>query len=130
MVSMGKDISIIDARDEVIDAINSKKALSKFNQFVIYQGGNLEEMKISENKLEVRSNKSGTIKNINALIVSKVANSLGSGRMKIDDAIDYGVGVFLNKQVGDTVNEGDVLCTLYYNKVKDYFNITEAFEIE
>ena len=130
MVSMGKDISIIDARDEVIDAISSKKALNKFNQFIIYQGGNIEKMKISDNKLEVKSNKTGVVKNIDALIVSKVANSLGSGREKIDDAIDYGVGVFLNKQVGDTVNEGDVLCTLYYNKVKDYFNIADAFEIE
>lgn len=130
MVSMGKDISIIDARDEVIDAINSKKALNKFNQFIIYQGGNIEKMKISDNKLEVKSNKTGVVKNIDALIVSKVANSLGSGREKIDDAIDYGVGVFLNKQVGDSVNEGDVLCTLYYNKVKDYFNIADAFEIE
>jgi pyrimidine-nucleoside phosphorylase len=130
MISMAKDISIIEARDEVIDAINSKKALNKFYQFVVYQGGNLDNMQISENKLEVKSTTSGVLKEINAMIVSKVANALGSGRKKLDDVIDYGVGVFLNKQVGDSVKEGDVLCTLYYNKVKDYFNITEAFKIE
>ena len=28
------------------------------------------------------------------------------------------------------INVGDTLCTLYYNKVQDNFNITEAFEIE
>lgn len=130
MVSMGKNISIIDARDEVIEAINSRKALEKFNQFVIYQGGKIDDMEISENKMEIKSTKKGVIKDINALIVSKVSNSLGSGRQKIDDVIDHGVGVFLNKQIGDTVSVGDTLCTLYYNQVDNNFNITEAFTIE
>jgi len=130
MVSMGKEISIIDARDEVIEAINSKKALEKFYKFVTYQGGRLDDMKISENKMEIKSTKKGLITNINALIVSKVSNSLGSGRITKEDTIDHGVGVFLNKQIGDTVNIGDTLCTLYYNKVDNNFNITEAFTIE
>lgn len=130
MVSMAKDISIIDAREEVIDAINSKKALNKFNEFVVYQGGNLDEMRISDNKLEVKTNKNGVITAIDALIVSKVSNGLGSGRKDKEDKIDYGVGVFLNKQVGDTVKDGDTLCTLYYNEVEDYFNIADAFTIE
>ena len=47
-----------------------------------------------------------------------------------DDVIDPSVGVFLNKQVGDSVEEGDTLCTLYYNKVKDSFNILDAYTIE
>ena len=130
MVSMAKEISIIDAREEVVDAINSKKALDKFNQFINYQGGNIEQMQISENKLEVKSTKKGTIKSINANIVAKVSNSLGSGRTNKEDKIDPTVGVFLNKQVGDTIDLGETLCTLYYNKVQDNFNITEAFEIE
>ena len=130
MVSMAKEISIIDAREQVIDAINSKKALEKFNQFVKYQGGNLEDMRISDNKLEIKSTKSGIVKAIDALIVSKVSMSLGSGRALKEDKIDYEVGVFLNKVIGDTVNEGDTLCTLYYNKVNDNFNIVDAYTIE
>lgn len=130
MVSMGKEISIVDAREEVIDAINNKSALAKFNQFVTYQGGNLEDMRISDNKLEVKSTKKGTITAIDALIVSKVSSALGSGRMNLDDVIDHEVGVFLNKQIGDTVDVGDTLCTLYYNKVSDNFNIADAFKIE
>lgn len=130
MVSMGKNISIIDARDEVIEAINSRKALEKFYQFISFQGGKIDEMELSENKMEVKSSKKGTITDINALIVSKVSNSLGSGRTTKEDTIDHGVGVFLNKQIGDVVNIGDTLCTLYYNKVDNAFNITEAFTIE
>ena len=130
MVSMGKNISIIDARDEVIEAINSRKALEKFYQFVSYQGGRIDDMKISDNKMEIKSTKKGIITNIDALIVSKVSNALGSGRVTIEDKIDHGVGVFLNKQIGDTVAVGDTLCTLYYNQVDNNFNITEAFTIE
>ena len=130
MVSMGKNISIIDARDEVIDAINSKKALEKFNQFVTYQGGRINEMRISDNKLEIKSTKKGIIKDIDALIVSKVSNSLGSGRETIDDEINHEVGVFLNKQIGDTVSVDDTLCTLFYDKLEENYNITEAFKIE
>ena len=125
-----ENISIIDARDEVIEAINSRKALEKFYQFISFQGGKIDEMELSENKMEVKSSKKGTITDINALIVSKVSNSLGSARTTKEDTIDHGVGVFLNKQIGDVVNIGDTLCTLYYNKVDNAFNITEAFTIE
>ena len=130
MVSMAKEISIIDAREEVIEAINSKKALDKFHQFINYQGGKLDDMPISEKTLEIKSTKKGIVKDINALIVAKVSNSLGSGRANKDDKIDPTVGVFLNKQIGDKVELGDTLCTLYYNKVQDNFNITDAFTIE
>ena len=47
-----------------------------------------------------------------------------------EDKIDPTVGVFLNKQVGEEVAVGDVLCTLYYNRIQDAFNIADAFEIE
>lgn len=130
MVSMAKGISMIEARNLVVDSIDSHKALDKFNEFVSYQGGNIDKMRISENKMRIKSTKSGVIKNIDALIISKVSFGLGSGRMNKEDSIDYGVGVFLNKKIGDVVKEGDVLCTLYYNKVKDSFNILDAFEIE
>ena len=47
----------------------------------------------------------------------------------LQDKIDYEVGVFLNKQIGDTVNVGDTLCTLYYNKMSESYNIADAFTI-
>lgn len=130
MVSMAKEIPMIEARSEVINSINSKKALEKFNQFIKYQGGDIDKMIISPNTIEVTSPKTGVIKAINANIVAKVSNDLGSGKTTIDDVIDTTVGVFLNKQVGDSVSEGDILCTLYYNKVKDSFNILDAYTIE
>lgn len=130
MVSMAKEISIIDARDQVIDAIESKKAYAKFMEFITYQKGNIEHMTISNNKKEIKSIKNGIITSIDAYKVSETSCKLGSGKLTKDDKIDHGVGVFLNKQVGDQVEVGETLCTLYYNKIQDDFGILAAFEIQ
>ena len=130
MVSMGKEISIIEARDQVIEAIETKKAYAKFLEFVAYQKGNLEAMNISNNKMEITASQDGVITSIDAYKVSEVSCKLGSGKLTKEDVIDHTVGVFLNKQVGDSVAVGDVLCTLYYNKVKEDFDIIKAFTIQ
>jgi pyrimidine-nucleoside phosphorylase len=130
MVSMGKGIPIIDARKEVIDSINSKKALEKFNEFVKYQGGNIDAMKVSDNKMEIKAHKSGKITGLDALKVAEVSSLLGSGRKNKEDKINYSVGVFLNKVIGDTVNEGDVLCTLFYGDTANDYGIEDAYTIE
>ncbi len=130
MVSMANSISLMEARKKVVGAIESGEAYKKFMEFISYQNGDINNMLISNNKMEIKSLKSGVIKSIDALKVGEVSLHLGSGRVKKDDKIDYGVGVFLNKTVGDRVAVNDTLCTLYYNKVKDDFGIIEAFEIE
>ena len=87
-------------------------------------------MVISDKKIEIAATKSGIITFIDAYKVSEVSCKLGSGRLTKDDVIDSTVGVFLNKQVGDSVQVGDIICTIYYNKVKDDFDIAKAFTIQ
>ncbi len=41
--------------------------------------------------------------------------ALGSGRERKEDAIDYAVGIVINKKAGQKVNRGDSLATLHYN---------------
>ena len=130
MVSMAKEISIIEARDQVIEAIETKKAYAKFIEFINYQKGNIEAMNVSNNKMEITSVQEGVITAIDAYKVSEVSCKLGSGKLTKEDVIDHTVGVFLNKQVGDSVSVGDTLCTLYYNKVKEDFDVIKAFSIQ
>ena len=40
---------------------------------------------------------------------------LGAGRATKEDVIDMGVGIVLNKKVGDKLSTGDVLATIYTN---------------
>ena len=130
MVSMGKNISLIEARKEVKEAIRSGAAYNKFLEFIKYQHGNIDNMVISDEKIEITSPKSGVIKKIDALKISEVSCKLGSGKLTMEDQIDYSVGVMLNKTVGESVEEGELLCTLFVGKVKEDFGILEAFSIE
>jgi pyrimidine-nucleoside phosphorylase len=56
---------------------------------------------------------------------------LGGGRAKKTDSIDYGVGIVLEKKVGELVNEGDTILTLHINneeKINEVIKILdEAF---
>ncbi len=130
MVSMGKNISIEEARELVLDAIDSKKAYKKFLELVEYQHGDIKGIKVSEKTYKIKAEKSGTIKKINALEVGKLSLNLGAGKVSIKDKIDYTVGVKLNFEVGDVVNKGDVLATIYYNKKNPEVLVDKIFKID
>lgn len=130
MVSMGKNISIEEARDLVLDAIDSKKAYKKFLELVEYQHGDIKEIKVSENTYKIKAEKSGIIKKIDALEVGKLSLNLGAGKVSIKDKIDYTVGVKLNFEVGDVVDKGDVLATIYYNKKNPEVLFDKIFKID
>ncbi len=55
------------------------------------------------------------------------AMMLGAGRKTKEDAIDYAVGIKLHKKVGDAVQEGDTLLTIYSNQ-KDIEDVIERIE--
>ena len=51
---------------------------------------------------------------------------LGGGRETLEDTIDMSAGIILAKKIGDYVEKGDVLCTIYTNKdEKTYKEIIE-----
>ena len=130
MVSMGKGIPIIDARGEVLRVLQSGEAYDKFLEFVEYQHGDIENMVISDEKIPVLAEKKGTITKIDAYKISEVSCKLGAGKQTVDDEIDHSVGIILNKHVGDDVEIGDVICTLYTGAVKEIFDVADAFTIE
>lgn len=130
LVSMGKNIEIDLAREEVIELIKSGKAYNKFLEFVSFQNGDINSLKVSSKTIQIRSTKEGIIKGIDAKIIGEVSMKLGAGRINKDDDIDHTVGIVLNKKVGDIIKENELLCTLYVNKIENEFNIRDAFTIE
>ena len=130
MTSMGLNISKEEAKEKVLKSIEDKSAYNKFLDLVKYQGGDINSLKLSDKTYKIKANKTGVLKKINALEVGKLSLELGSGRKKLRDKIDRSVGVKLNKLVGEKVEKGEVLATLYVNKVLPEVDIDKIFTIE
>ena len=130
MIKISKNITYDMALKEASNALQTGKAYQKFLDFVKYQGGDINSLHVSDIKQEIKANKAGIVKNINALNIGKLSCRLGAGRINKEDKIDYGVGVVLNKIIDDKVEIGDTLFTLYKNKtepieliIDDYYEI-------
>ncbi len=129
MVSMGKEITKGAAHNLVLESINSGSAYQKFLEMVGAQGGDILGVNVSDDTYKIKSPSAGVIKKINALELGKLSLALGAGKVNKDDAIDYTVGIKLNKLVGDTVKKGDVLATLYVGSDIPEFKIDDIFKI-
>lgn len=119
--------------------INSGKALDKFKELIVTQGGNAEvitdydKFELPISKIECESKKSGYIQNINASNVARAVETLGANRERDFGVIDYSVGIYLNKKSGEYVKRGETLYTIYSNneektKIAQRF-CDEAFSI-
>ncbi len=113
MVSMGKNIGMQEALYLVEDVLKTGKAYQKFEEMVKAQGGDLTRLPFSQNVQKVLSTKKGHIIHMDARKFGKLSLDLGGGRVQIEDRVDSSVGIVLNKKIGDDVQVGDLLCTLY-----------------
>ena len=130
MVHLDLNISPREAKALVQKNIANGNAYHKFLEFISVQGGNLSKLPKSTYQYEILSKKSGFIDTIDALALGKLSMHLGAGRLNLNDKLDYGAGIILNKKVGDKVNVGDVLMTLYTSKEFNPENISiESFLI-
>ncbi len=110
-----------DEVEEIIkDAISSGKAYKKFKEFISGQGGDVGFVESLESAVDVdnisyeyRASKSGVISSIDAELIGRVSLALGAGRVNKEAEIDLYAGIIFDKVVGDFVNEGDVIATLY-----------------
>ena len=96
--------------------LESKKALNKFYEFVHAQGGSLRGVSVAKNKIKITASETGEVEKIDALKVGELAATLGASKKSLDDTIDYTVGIMLNVKIGDHVNTGDTLYTIYTNE--------------
>jgi pyrimidine-nucleoside phosphorylase len=115
----GKANSIKEGATLCRDTIQSGKALRKFIELVRRQGGdvsfinNLRKYPTSKYSIEIKSSSTGYVDSIDALEVGFVGIMIGAGRMKVDDVIDPKAGILLRKKVGDSIDAGETLATLY-----------------
>ncbi|MCG2361993.1 pyrimidine-nucleoside phosphorylase [Staphylococcus epidermidis] len=113
--------SLDEARQMLIDAIKSGKALNKFKTFLSNQGGDdsivdsPEKLPSAKYQVEFKAKKDGYITEIIANEIGVASMMLGAGRQTKEDFIDLGVGIMLNKKVGEHVEKGENILTIHTN---------------
>lgn len=112
------------ARAQIAELITKGAALRKFQQVVAAQGGDPEalvdysRLPRAERSEQLKAERSGVVQRIHAEEVGVAGMLLGAGRARVDDTIDYGAGVVLHHKVGDAVETGAALATLYFNDAR------------
>lgn len=120
--------------NKVEEVLKNGSALQKFKDMITAQGGdvsifekiNINNFDNNQQKYICYSENSGYISAIKASQIGTAAMILGAGRQKKEDTIDYNSGIILGKKVGDKVEKGEILGTLYskdINKCKLAENI-------
>lgn len=131
LISLAKKIPIDEAEVLVDEVINNKKAYNKFLEFVRFQGGDINKLKIDAKIKVIRTEENGILTNIDAGNIGLLSLKLGAGKINDNQTIDYSAGVKLYKNIGDKVKKGEILVTLYTNKnVKLSNEDINCFEIE
>ena len=111
-----------EARQKLREVVENGEAFKKLVEMVKAQGGDVEyilhpeKFEVSSRKIEILAERSGYIKELNALEIGIAAMKLGAGRETLEDKIDMSAGITLNHKIGSKVNKGDVLCVAYTNK--------------
>lgn len=134
MLVLAKTVDTFEEGVEKIrEAISSGSALEKLKVFIENQGG--DKRVVDDYSLlpqanivvPIKAHRSGYISRIEAEEVGVSAMILGAGRETKDDELDLAAGIILNNKVGDYVNEGDILATMYLNKEEKLESAKERF---
>lgn len=115
-----------NCREKAENAIGSGKALEVFRKTIELHGGNykicddtslLPQAKYS---FEVKSDRTGTVSEINSEEIGMTSLLLGAGRITKNQPVDSTAGIILNCKKGDYIHKGDLLMTLYSSKISDF----------
>jgi len=104
--------------EEVKEHLENGKALKKFEEMVLAQGGDLEDLYRPVNVahvIEIPAHEEGIITELPAMEFGLFAMRLGAGRSVKTDALDYETGIVFEKKVGDSVKKGEIVAKVYAN---------------
>jgi len=104
------------------EVVKNGKALKKFEEMIKNQGGDTSFIKdynklpLAKVQTKVLATKDGYVSAMVNKAIGLHCVTLGGGRARAEDKVDFGVGFVLNKKIGDKVKKGDVLMTIYHHK--------------
>ncbi|WP_282140659.1 pyrimidine-nucleoside phosphorylase [Cytobacillus oceanisediminis] len=113
--------SLKEAREKLENVIKDGSALDTFKVFLSSQGGdasvvdNPQKLPQAKYTFELEAKQDGYVSEIAADEIGTAAMLLGAGRATKESEIDLAVGLMLRKKIGDQVQKGESLVTIYSN---------------
>jgi pyrimidine-nucleoside phosphorylase len=122
LVLGGAAASLGEAEARVAAVVADGAALRAFRTWVAANGG--DPLALDDSRrlpgwtraVPVRAERGGYVQAIRGRDLGVLAVELGAGRSRRDDVLDLGVGIRLEVQVGDRVEPGQTLLTLFCNQ--------------
>ena len=115
----GRAESFEEGKETARQVLSDGRALEKFRQMIRRQGGDdriveePERMGSSRYSRDVLAGRTGFIAETDTREIGRASQHLGAGRLRKEDEIDFTAGIRMHVRIGDSVQEGDVLATLY-----------------
>ena len=104
--------------EEIRQHLENGQALAKFEEMVVAQGGDLEDLyrpvKVAH-VVEIPAQDTGVISALPAMEFGLYAMRLGAGRAVKSDDLDYETGIVFEKKVGESVQKGEIVAKVYTN---------------
>jgi thymidine phosphorylase len=129
-------LSLAGVKDvDVASALSDGRAMDKWRAMISAQGGDpAATLPAAKETQTAFSETEGVITKLDALSVGLASWRLGAGRARKEDPVQFGAGVTLHAQLGDTVKKGDPLYTLHTDEPARFERaqetIAKAYNIE
>ncbi|MFR0609916.1 pyrimidine-nucleoside phosphorylase [Limosilactobacillus mucosae] len=134
MVVMGQQAaSLAEARAKLEQTIADGSALARFKAMIKAQHGDpnvvddYSLMPHAKYQIEYPAQKDGVIAKLTADEIGMASMLMGGGRQKADDQLDYAVGIELHKKIGDSVQKGESIMTIWSNR-EDIDDVKELLD--
>ncbi len=117
----GVAANIAEAEEKLQEAVSSGRALAKFREIILAQGGDGrvvdEPSRLPQARLQVplTAPVDGHVSDVDAMGVALAALRLGAGRARAEDKVDPAVGVSGLVKMGERVSAGSPLCVIHAN---------------
>jgi thymidine phosphorylase len=120
---------------DVAGALKDGRAMDKWRAMISAQGGDPDaKLPVAKETQTVVAESDGVISELDALAVGLASWRLGAGRARKEDPVQFGAGVTLHAQLGDTVKKGAPLYTLHSDEPGRFARaaetIAKAYKIE
>ena len=129
-------LSLAGVKDvDVAAALKDGRAMDKWRAMISAQGGDPDaKLPVAKESQTVVAESDGVISELDALAVGLASWRLGAGRARKEDPVQFGAGVTLHAQLGDTVKKGAPLYTLHTDEPARFERaaetIAKAYKIE